>query len=168
MFIICRWMIVLLLLVVCSVGCHWRRPIPGSIPSKGLDPVKRSQPSPKLTLLKNAALRAGMCPPQNVCIPTISCPDVLHLLKKAVREPNLREQTIALVRICCCIFHCCESPAFNLQVRRRVCGEKSKRGICCPATRLGYFVNNLHMEGWNNILFGSFNISIYGNPKLNL
>ena len=97
MIIISPWMVVLLLLAACSVKCHWRRQN-----SRDLDDtefVERSQASPpEPTLLKNAAPRGGSCPSPNICIPTISCPDVLHLLEKAVKEPNLREQTIALVR----------------------------------------------------------------------
>ena len=107
MLIICQWVIVLLLLAVCSVRCHWRPPMPGAITSRGLDPVEQSQSSPESTLLTNA----GRCPPSNICIPTISCPDVLHLLKKAVKQPNLREQTIALVRIFFSSFHYCTTPA---------------------------------------------------------
>ena len=91
MIIISHWMIVsLLLLAVCSVGCNWRYPIP----ARGFDDlvfVKRSQSSPELS-------NTGRCPPPNICIPTLSCPDVLSLLRKAVREPYLREQTISLVR----------------------------------------------------------------------
>ena len=101
MMFIHHWMIVSLLLAACSVRCHWRRSIPGSIPARGLDDivfVKRSQSSPELT-------NAGRCPPPNICIPTLSCPDVLHLLKKAVKEPHLREQTIALVRKKGPLFH---------------------------------------------------------------
>ena len=122
MLIICHWVIVLLLLAVCSVRCHWRPLMPGAILSRGLDPVERSQSSPESTLLTNA----GKCPPSSICIPTISCPDVLHLLKKAVKEPNLREQTIALVRIFFSSFHYC---SFGLGEKKGVWGEIKERGL---------------------------------------
>ena len=96
-----HWM-ALLLLAVCSVKCHWRRQAPSKSPADVKFVERSRESSPKST-----SLNARSCPPSNICISTISCPDVLHLLEKAVKEPSLREQTIALVRK---MFHKCPPP----------------------------------------------------------
>ena len=117
MIIVSYWMIVSLLLAACSVECHWRR----LNPARGFDDlvfVKRSQSSAELS-------NAGRCFPPNICLPTLSCPDVLSLLKKAVREPYLREQTIALVRrnVPCSIFTIAHVPRWE-----KGCVGKNQRG----------------------------------------
>ena len=119
----CLWLIF-------SVGFLWDQAC-GSIFPRNLEKlVKRSQ------LAKNPAER---CVSPNICISITSCPGVLQLLRKAVKEPHLRDQTIALVR-------------------KRLCGGKQAdfvnlRGVCCPAVPVGHFSNKHHMKGLMELRF---------------
>ena len=119
------WATFLMLMAASEVFCQKRPPIPMS--SRSRDPEQSLAPSAS-TSLKNGSHLDERCPPSNICISTITCPDVLHLLKKAVAKPQLREGTISLVR-------------------ERICGEKFQRRVCCPASSLGYFNNIIHTKG---------------------
>ena len=119
------WATFFMLLAASGVFCQNRPPNPMS--SRSRDPEQLLAPSAS-TSLKNGADLDERCPPSNICISTITCPDVLHLLKKAVAKPQLREGTISLVR-------------------KRICGENFQRRVCCPASSLGYFNNIIHTKG---------------------
>merc|ERR1719370_902699 len=89
------WAAFLMIIAASEVSCQKRSPIPMS--SRSRDPEQSLAPSAS-TSLKNGSYLDERCPSSNICISTITCPDVLHLLKKAVAKPQLREETISLVR----------------------------------------------------------------------
>ena len=119
------WATIFMLMAAPEVLCQKRPPI--SMSARSSDLEQSLAPSAP-TSLKNGSHLDERCPPSNICISTITCPDVLHLLKKAVAKPQLREGTISLVR-------------------ERICGEKFQRRVCCPASSLGYFNNIIHTKG---------------------
>ena len=119
------WATFFMLMASSEVFCQKRPPI--SMSSRSKDPEQSLPPSAPLSL-KNGAHLDERCSPSNICISTITCPDVLHLLKKAAAKPQLREETISLVR-------------------KRICGENFQRRVCCPASSLGYFNNIIHTKG---------------------
>ena len=119
------WATFFMLMASSEVFCQKRPPI--SMSSRSKDPEQSLPPSAPLSL-KNGAHLDERCSPSNICISTITCPDVLHLLKKAAAKPQLREETISLVR-------------------KRICGENIQRRVCCPASSLGYFNNIIHTKG---------------------
>ena len=145
------WATFFMLLAASGVFCQNRPPNPMS--SRSRDPEQLLAPFAS-TSLKNGAHLDKRCPPSNIYISTITCPDVLHLLKKAVAKPQLREETISLVR-------------------RRICGEKFQRRVCCPASSLGYFNNIIHTKGalnshyiYNGILHPGGNLFALSNSTL--
>ena len=87
------WATFVILMAASKVCCQRRPLIPMSVRSR--DPDQLLAPS-ESTSLKKAAHLDERCPPSNICVSTIICPDVLQLLKKAVAKTQLREETISL------------------------------------------------------------------------